>query len=187
MARCYSEGMAKRQTNKRAPVPCLILLSDARNDAALDRTLARMPRGSAFVFRHYHLPPAERRFRFTRLKRMARAHGITVIGARVPRGWGTDGIYGTARDVAGQPGLRLVTAHSLAEVGAAARVRADAVLLSPVFPTRSHPGAAVLGPVRFALIARQSPVPVIALGGMTRRRAATLPVHGWAAIDGLTC
>ena len=31
---------------------------------------------------------------------------------------------------------------------------ADAVLLSPVFPTRSHPGAPVLGPVRFRLLAR---------------------------------
>ena len=186
MARCYSEGMAKRQTNKRTPVPCLVLISDARNDAALERSLARLPRGSALVFRHYHLPPAQRRVRFARLRRLARAHGITVIGARVPRGWGADGVYGTPREISALPGLRLATAHSLAEVGAAVRARADAILLSPVFPTRSHPGGAVLGPVRFALIARQSPVPVIALGGMTRRRAATLPVHGWAAIDGLT-
>jgi thiamine-phosphate pyrophosphorylase len=177
--------MAKRQTNKRAPVPRLVLLGDSRNDAALERALARLPRGSALVFRHYHLPPSARRQRFGQLQRIARARGIRVIGARVPRGWGTDGIYGTAREVAGFRGLRLATAHSLAEIGAAARAGADAVLLSPVFPTRSHPGGAVLGPVRFMVLARQSPIPVIALGGMTRRRAASLPVHGWAAIDGL--
>jgi len=177
--------MAKRQTNKRAPVPRLVLISDARNDAALERALARLPRGSALVFRHYHLAPARRRLRFAQLKRVARAHGIRIVGARVPRGWGADGVYGTAREVAGRNGLRLATAHSLAEIGAAVRAQADAVLLSPVFPTRSHPGGAVLGPVRFGLIARQSPIPVIALGGMTCRRAAALHVWGWAAIDGL--
>ncbi|MEY5032109.1 MAG: hypothetical protein RL354_1140, partial [Planctomycetota bacterium] len=52
------------------------------------------------------------------------------------------------------------------------RARASAVLLSPVFPTRSHPGAAVLGALRFLLMAQRSPLPVIALGGMTKRRAA---------------
>lgn len=172
--------MAKRQS-----VPCLVLISDARNDAALERALARLPRGSVLVYRHYHLPPAERRLRFERLKRVARAHGIRIIGARVPQRWGADGVYGSAREIAGKQGLRLATAHSLTEIGAAVRAGADAVLLSPVFPTRSHPGDAVLGPVRFCMIARQSPIPVIALGGMTAGRAATLPVHGWAAIDGL--
>ena len=172
--------MAKRQS-----VPCLVLISDARNDAALERALARLPRGSALVFRHYHLAPTQRRVRFDRLARIARARGIRIVGARVPQGWRADGVYGSPSEIAGARGLRLATAHSLREIGTAARAGADAVLLSPVFPTRSHPGAGVLGPVRFAMLARHSQVPVIALGGMTRRRAAMLPVHGWAAIDGL--
>ena len=63
--------------------------------------------------------------------------------------------------------------------------RADALVLSPVFATRSHPGAPPLGPLRFRLLARQARVPVIALGGMTARRAAALGA-AWAAIDGLS-
>jgi len=177
--------MAKRQTNKRAPIPRVILLSDARNDASLNRALARLPHGSALVFRHYHLPEGERRARFTMLKRWAVANRICVVGARVPQRWGADGVYGTQAKIMGGRGLRLATAHSLSEIGAAVRAGAHAVLLSPVYATRSHPGAKVLGPVRFLLLARQSPIPVIALGGMTRRRAMRLPVHGWAAIDGL--
>jgi thiamine-phosphate pyrophosphorylase len=59
------------------------------------------------------------------------------------------------------------------------------VLLSPVYPTRSHPGAATLGPVRFHLLAARSAVPVIALGGMNRHRARHLPSRKWAAIQGL--
>jgi len=78
-----------------------------------------------------------------------------------------------------------MTVHSLRELGQAQRARADAVLLSPVFPTRSHPGGKVLGPLRFRLIARHARVPVIALGGMDRDRARRLAWRKWAAIDGI--
>lgn len=167
------------------PVPRVVLLSDARNDHRLESALSRLPRGSALVFRHYHLPPAERRARFEVLRRLCARRGVLILTAGEARGWRADGRYAAPRDLGGTPGLRLATAHSLAEIGAAVRARASAVLLSPVFPTRSHPGAPVLGPLRFCHVARLCPLPVIALGGMTKRRAARLPVWGWAAIDGL--
>lgn len=168
---------------KRHPVPRLVLLSDRRNDAVLEAALARLPRGSALVFRHYHLPPAARAQRLRSLRLLARARGLAVVEAGI--GYGAPAMLRRGR------GLRLATAHSLREIGRAVRAQADAVLLSPVFATRSHPGGPVLGPVRFLLLARQSPLPVIALGGMTAWRARGLPVrgrpvHGWAAIDGLS-
>lgn len=177
--------MGKRQRPERQQVPRCVLLTDARNDAGLARAIRRLPRGSALVFRHYHLSGPARRRRFECLRKLARGCGVLVIGARVPESWHVDGVYGAAGEVAGKPGLRLATAHSLREIGMAARAGADAVLLSPVFATRSHPGASALGPVRFLMLARLSPLPVIALGGMTQARAARLAVAGWAAIDGL--
>lgn len=181
--------MGKRQT-VRNRVPRRVLLSDARNDAMIERAVSWLGKGDALVFRHYHLGPAARRARFEALRKRATRRGIVVIGARVPRSWGADGSYGSPREMAPLAGLslthlRLATAHSLAEIGAAARARADAIMLSPVYPTRSHPGGRALGAVRFLLLARRSPLPVIALGGMTAARASRLPVHGWAAIDGL--
>ncbi|MCH7628806.1 MULTISPECIES: thiamine phosphate synthase [Novosphingobium] len=172
---------------KRHPVlpPRRLLLSDARNDAVLARAIARLPHGAGFVFRHYHLPLRERDARFRALARLCRARGVVVLASRPQRGWRIDGVYGGADDGLGT-GLRILTAHSLREIREVSRTRADAVLLSPVFPTRSHPGGTVLGPVRFLLLARRSCVPVLALGGMTAMRAARLPVHGWAAIDGLS-
>ena len=167
------------------PVPQTVLLSDARNDERLESAISRLPRGSALVFRHYHLFPAARRARFAVLRRLCQRRGVLIITAGEARGWRSDGHYGAPQTLGRAPGLRLATAHSLAEIGAAVRARASAVLLSPVFPTRSHPGAPVLGPLRFLLLARRSPLPVIALGGMNRARAARLPVWGWAAIDGL--
>lgn len=160
------------------PLPQIWLLSDARNDATLDRALRHLPRGSGFVFRHYHLPEAERRARFDRLASLARSRGIVVMlagSAAQARRWGADGSYGAHR------GATLATAHSLRELRGVAG--ASAVLLSPVFPTRSHPGAAGLGPLRFRLLAARALVPVIALGGMNARSARRLDWPRWAGID----
>jgi thiamine-phosphate pyrophosphorylase len=178
---------------KRAnPLPRLWLLSDARNDEVLEHALARLPRGSGLIFRHYHLPVCERRRRFAALRRRARARGHVVIlaeSAARARAWGAEGVYGPARALTPRRAglIRLASAHDLAELGVAARLGADAVLLSPVFPTRSHPGAAGLGPVRFLLLARRSRLPVIALGGMTARRARALGWLRWAGIDAFVC
>ena len=77
-------------------------------------------------------------------------------------------------------------AHDRREVIRAFAQGADLVFLSPVFPTRSHPGAPTLGPMRFGLIARAAPGPVLALGGVGRREAAqlkSLGAFGFGAID----
>lgn len=172
-------------------LPRLWLISDARNDAALEQALHNLPRGSGFIYRHYHLPDAERYARFRSLRRIARAQGHVAIvadSALTAREWGADGIYGSPRSLTPRRAglLHLATAHDLAEMGLAARLGADAVLLSPVFPTRTHIGASALGGVRFSLLARQSRLPVIALGGMTAERARGLGWSRWAAIDGLS-
>jgi thiamine-phosphate pyrophosphorylase len=172
----------------RQPLPLLWLLSDERNDAGLERALARLPRGSGFIYRHYHLPPGERRARFARLVRIARRNGHLVLLAGDPataRAWGADGVYGSA--TSGRQGLlHLAAAHSLREIARANRARADAVLLSPVFLTRSHPGARALGPLRFRMLAAYAEMPVIALGGMNAHTASGLGWPRWAAIDGLS-
>lgn len=176
--------MGKRQRDRIARV---WIVSDARNDASLDRALARLPRGSGLVFRHYHLDAASRRARFRDLLRAGRARGHCVAlagSAAQARAMGAGATYGSPRLLARGPALaRLVTVHSLAELAAAHRARASAVLLSPVFPTRSHPGGTLLGSLRFRLIAARARVPVIALGGMDKARARRLRWPAWAAID----
>ncbi|MFC3100166.1 thiamine phosphate synthase [Altererythrobacter lauratis] len=172
--------------------PALWLLSDARNDAALEAALARLPRGSGFIYRHYHLPPVERLARFNQLSRLAWARGHTVIladSAPTAREWGADGIYGAPRALVPRRDdlLRLATVHSLGEMAEARRMGADAVLLSPAFATRTHPGAPFLGPLRWRMLAaRAGRIPVIALGGMNARKARRLDWPHWAAIDGLS-
>lgn len=64
----------------------------------------------------------------------------------------------------------------------AAREGADYVVLGPVFPTPSHPGAEPLGAARFREIAALVPIPVLAIGGVDGERAAGLGGAGYAAI-----
>lgn len=173
----------------RQSLPNLWLLSDARNDAALEDALAALPRGSGFVFRHYHLPPEERRDRFLRLRAVAWARGhLAVLAgeAALAEAWGAQGMYGAPALAPHDRLLRLATAHDAAEVAAANAAGVDGVFVSPVFPTRSHTGAAVLGPEGFRRLAALARAPAIALGGMDRDRAAQLGWPRWGAIDGLT-
>ena len=186
MARCYSGPMRVRQPQ----LPAIWLVTDARNDAALETALADLPRGSGVIFRHHHVDGPARRARFEQVARLARRHGHWIVlagSAAQARAWRADGAYGNPNRLARGPDFaRLCTAHSLREIADANRTRTTAVLLSPVFHTRSHPGAKVLGPVRFRVLATRSAVPVIALGGMTARRARALGTMRWAAIDGLS-
>lgn len=184
--------MAQDQTPADGPaqsLPLLWLLSDARNDAALDNALAKLPRGSALVFRHYHCAAGDRRRRFDQLAGIARKRDHRIILADSPvkaRQWGADGVYGPAgRMPKGDALLKIATAHDWKEIVAAERAKADAIMLSPVFATASHPGGRTLGPVRFRMLARKTDIPIIALGGMTRDNARRLDWPRWAAIDGL--
>lgn len=165
----------------------LWLLSDARNDPILRAALEALPRGSGFVFRHYHLDDQARALRFGALAAVAKASGHLVIAAAeagTAQRWGADGIYGDATRIAAAPNMwKLATAHDGGELAAAMKAGADGIFLSPVFATRSHPNAKLLGIHGFHVLAQQSSLPVIALGGMNSRRAAELGWPRWGAID----
>lgn len=174
----------------RHPVPRLWLMTDDRQGDALWHALARLPRGAGVIFRHYGLPATDRRALYDRVRALARRRRLVLVLAGSPRlaaAWHADGAHGhSPHRRTTRPMLRTAPAHDRAELCAAARRGCNAVLLSPIFATRSHPGASHLGVARFGLLARGSAVPVIALGGMTARRGravVALGAIGWAAID----
>jgi len=169
--------------------PRLWLMTDERLGERLLEAVARLPAHRAgIVFRHYRLLEHERRALFEQVKRIARRRGLMLLLAgpvAQARAWGADGSHGCGRG--GGRRLRTAPAHHLAEIRAAERAGASLVFLSPVFPTRSHPGIPALGPARFARLARRTRLPVVALGGMDAARARKLRgAHGWAGIDAWT-
>jgi len=111
--------------------------------------------------------------------RICRQRRFTLVVAGNPRlahrlraGWH---LSRGAQLRAGQAGLVTASAHGPAELVRAARLCADAMFLSPVFPTASHPGAAALGVVRWAAMACRQTSPMLALGGITAATAGRLP------------
>lgn len=166
-------------------LPRLWLMTDERMGEGLWDALQRLPRGAGVVFRHHDTPQAERRELLAHVRRIAGRRRLTLLVAGGV--FGADGIHG--RKARRSHGLLSRPAHSRTEAIAAVRAGADLIFVSPVFATRSHPGARTLGAVRLGLMLRGIEVPVIALGGMdTRgfRRIAQLKLHGWAAIDAWT-
>lgn len=82
-----------------------------------------------------------------------------------------DGVQLTAAQLAGcnkrpDVGLCAASCHNAAELKLAEEMELDFALLSPVLPTKSHPGAPHLGWEIFAKLTENSSIPVYALGGL---------------------
>ncbi len=168
------------------PLARLWLMTDERMGDGLLPSLEALPKGSGVIFRHYSLAAKSRRRLFEAVRLIAKKHRLTLILAGSPkaaRAWRAAGAHGK------QFGTISAPVHSIPERIAAERAGVRIILLSPAFSTNSHKGKASLGRVRFGQIAHGARVPVIALGGMTHKRARSLSafgIYGWAAIDGLT-
>ncbi|WP_249341089.1 MULTISPECIES: thiamine phosphate synthase [unclassified Sphingomonas] len=159
-------------------------MTDERMGDALWDALERLPRGGGVVFRHHGLTPTERRALFAQVLKVARRRGLVLVRAGGQPMRGESGVHGRRGR-----GIRTAPAHDRREAIAALRAGAQALFVSPVFPTRSHPGAPALGRARFGSLIRGLDVPMIALGGMDARKARSLErlgIHGWAAIDAWT-
>jgi thiamine-phosphate pyrophosphorylase len=175
--------MPRRQPYK-GFIPKIWLMTDPRLGDALLAAVRKLPVGSGVIFRHYALPIDERRALFCQVRRICRqrGHRLLVAGEALHGG---DGVHG--RIAMRRAGLHSAPVHNAREIRQAQRLGADLMLLSPLYPTRSHPGASPLGLLRFAVLAKLAhPAKVIALGGMTRNRGRGIVpklAYGWAAID----
>lgn len=131
------------------------------------------------MFRHLATARAERLALFRRIRRIALARRLTLVSVGALPGSRSHG------------GKRPFTApaHDAREAVTMRRSGAAILFVSPIYATRTHPGAKPLGIRRAAAIGRDRGTARIALGGMTGRKWRSLRVYGfdgWAAIDALT-
>jgi thiamine-phosphate pyrophosphorylase len=179
-----------RRHSSATDLPKIWLMTDERMGDGVLSAVAQLRPGSGIVFRHYSLVAPQRRELFDQVRKIARRRRLILILAgseNLARSWKARGAHGPPRHRSTL--LRTIPVHDVRDVIAANRAKADAIFLSPVYATRSHPGQLPLGRVRFGQLARQARTPVIALGGMTKARARSMAVFGisgWAAIDAFT-
>jgi thiamine-phosphate pyrophosphorylase len=188
---------AARVLNAGCRLPYLILMTDEiRLPDPLNAARA-LPKGGAIIVRHRQAKA--RSLLAERLKPIAKQRSlILLIGedADLAVSSGADGLHlpeTRLNEAAHWKAIRpfwLITAaaHSGHALMLAARSCADAVLLAPAFPTRSHADRSSLGILRFRFMAQDAAVPVYALGGVdaqTILRLAGSSAVGIAAISGL--
>lgn len=184
-----------RSDARRAPFR-LALATDRRRLPDPESILAQAPPGVAVILRDYDLPPVARRTLARRLRNVvAKRGGRLFIGAdpELARALGAYGVHwpeALTHRIPGArtawPGLRhMAAAHGPAGLARADALQLDAALLSPIFPTESHPDASSLGVLRWSQLAASARTPCIALGGVTPNRAMRLvgtPCAGLAGI-----
>lgn len=150
-----------------------------------------LPRGSMVVARARD--PRKLNDLTRALLKLARRNGFAVLIAGDPLlavQLGADGFHLPQARVGDTANWRArfsemiitTSAHSLRAMLRAQTVPVDAIFLSPVFATGSHPERAALTPQRANLMARASVKPVYALGGIDAREARRLAPGVFAGI-----
>ena len=196
-----SDSLSRRKLARRAArlalsrgsaLPFLVLMTDDERLPDPIRAARALPPGSMVVVRSRE--DGRRKALAEEMMKVARARGLVVLiagDAALALALGADGVHLSEARIGEAAQLRarhplIVTAavHSLC---ALRRTRAlDAVFLSPVFPTASHPERKALSPMRAAAIVRLAGVPVYALGGVDAGNAGRLTgFSGIAAIGAL--
>ncbi|MFC2998921.1 thiamine phosphate synthase [Falsiroseomonas tokyonensis] len=189
----WSRRLTPRR-DRRGVLPRLWLVSDPVRLPDPCAAAARLPRGAGVLARG--LAPAV----LQRLRQVVRRRGLVLLLGGDPAGAlrarcglhlpdrpppGTLVAFLAARR-RGAPWARLsVAVHGRAAVARARRLHADCGFVSPAFATASHPGAAALGPLRWAALASGQGQAAIALGGVAPGTAGRLPRRGAGRAAGL--
>ena len=177
-------------------LPRLFAFTDEQRGPEPLALINRLPTGAGLVFRHYHA--TNRAELATAAVKACKRRGICCLIAgdlKLARTLKADGLhlaewqlnrplYGLA-DFRRQGGLVTAAAHSLSAALLAEKQNVDGIFISPVFPTKSHPGAAHLGLMRFAGLNQKLIGPSFALGGVnfqSERKLLFAGAYGMAGI-----
>ena len=122
-------------------------------------------------------------------------HSRLLVNERwdVAASCGADGVHlptdsvplSVLRSLAGNTMILGVSCHREQDVAQAVRDGASYVLLGPIFETPSKPGAKALGLAALQDVCRRFPVPIYALGGVTRGNAGECIQAGAAGVAGI--
>ena len=178
-------------------LPNLLFFTDPARVASPQAVAERLPPGSGIVFRAFGAEDAVEQGR--RLRAIADARGLVLLVGAHPglaEGVRADGLHMPERLAGEIPKLRAehgrylitVAAHDLNAVQAAERAGADAVIVSPVFPSNSPSAGRPLGLEGLRTLASATALPVYALGGVRADTVGRLEgsgIVGIAAVEAL--
>lgn len=180
------------------PLPSLLFFTDPERTPDPEGVAERLPVGAAVVFRAFGA--ADAAARAWRLREITRRRGLSLLvgaDAALALAVEADGLHLPERLASTLHHLRqthpdwliTIAAHGLEAAHAGALAGADALVVSPVFPSRSPSAGAPLGVEGLKRIVEAVETPVYALGGVRADTVARLldtGIVGIAAVEALS-
>lgn len=178
-------------------LPSLFYFTDDQRGADPRLIAAKLPAGSAIVFRHYY---SDNRAELASiLSKICKKRNIILIIAQDPdlaSRVGAAGCHIPQHLISNIPRLKArfphlfftAACHTPLSLQTAVQNGTDAVFLSPIFATKSHVEVKNIGSIRAALMKRGLSCPVFALGGVTQqnfKQLTSMGFSGYGAISSL--
>lgn len=165
--------------------PSLYFFTDPERTPDPIAIARRLPAGTAIVYRHFGAP--DRATVARRLAAIAARKRLVLLIAADPdlaARVGAHGVHWPERllPAALAPGLHTASAHHRQALLRAAEAGASAIVLGPIFATRSAAANRPIGLFQASQMARGAGLPVIALGGVNANTAKRLHGRGFAGI-----
>ena len=169
------------------PVYGVSMADELGEEMFLERARSGIAGGLRLIQLREKTWPIERLQRFAeRLLPLTRAAGARIMlngDAALARRLGCAGVHWPAATLLAAKArpeglLCAASCHNRAELERAAALELDFAVLGPVAPTPSHPDAVPLGWREVAKLLRAPPLPVYALGGLTRSDLDIAIEHG---------
>ena len=155
----------------------LVFFTDRNRFKNIFEIVGSIPHQTMVIIRDYDLSVSARRNYGRKIVKICRDRGLKVLVGKDPvlaMDLNADGIHTPESLLAflllwrdKKPEWILTTAcHSRSSLVRIERCGVDATFVSPVFPTKSHPGSKTLGVDRFRKIVCDVKIPIYALGGI---------------------
>lgn len=166
--------------------PSLILMTDSKRKQDFAKIIPKLPAHSLIIIRHFSAK--EKYNLFKKIKYISRKFKVKLSVSddmKFALRHNLDGVHfpeKTTKKTAAcgkikraKPDMFLTSAcHSKTALIAAQKLKLDAVLISPVFPTYSHPFAISIYVKGFQRISRRSQIKCYALGGINTKTTQKL-------------
>ena len=182
-------------------MPPVIYMTDELRAPNPLPTIKRLTPGSGVIFRHYNFK--SRLNLGLDIKRLCQKKNLLFIIAgdcSLARNLNADGLHLPEFMVSNltlqsmlwrktPKKILTASAHCKNSLVKCLALRVDAALVSPVFPTNSHLDRTTLGVSKFQALAKTSPLPIYALGGINNMNAIQLinsPAIGIAGIGAVS-
>ncbi len=176
-------------------LPSSFYVTDENRNRSAIETVCQLPAGTGVLFRHYGVKDRAKLGKALAKICKQRKLSLYVAGdATLAHQLNSDGLHLPEWQINQLPLLRTryplrqisAACHTFRNLKTAENLGADLVFLSPIFPTKSHPGARSLTPLRSSSWIKNLSAPVYALGGVNEKHFTQLSNAGFSGIAAIS-